>query len=180
VLALAAVVAWTAFGGSEPGKPAPPASSSATQAGSAVSVPTASGPTTSPTASAAVPLDARGVTTVLTRLDKLRERAFAFRDARLLSRVYAAGPLLTQDVALLNRIVPKGCRLVGVHTAYDRVQITASAGGRVQLALRATLAESLLVCNGTASGRAAGSGPSTLHIELRPNGSGYLIAGIKR
>jgi hypothetical protein len=46
--------------------------------------------------------------------------------------------------------------------------------------VRAKLAESLLVCGGTATGRAAGSGPTTLHIELTPKGSGYLIAGIKR
>ncbi|MDT4957799.1 MAG: hypothetical protein QOD31_1598 [Pseudonocardiales bacterium] len=117
---------------------------------------------------------------MLVRLDKLRERAFAVRDPTLLSKVYAAGPLLTQDTALLNRLVPKDCRLVGVHTTYDHVRVTASGSGGVQVAVRAKLAESLLVCGGTATGRAAGSGPTTLHIELTPKGSGYLIAGIKR
>jgi hypothetical protein len=184
VLALAALVAWTAFGGSEPSKAAPDASSSAAQAGPAASPAPALSPTSranaSATASAVVPLDARGVQTVLIRLDKLRERAFAVRDPRLLSKVYAAGPLLTQDTALLNRLVPKACRLVGVHTTYDRVQVTASGRGGVQIAVRAKLAESLLVCGGTATGRAAGSGPTTLHMELTPNGAGYLIAGIKR
>ena len=180
VLALAALIAWTAFGDNSRSKAAPDASTSATQAGPAVALPPTSGATVSPTTSAVVPLDARGVATVLTRLDRLRERAFAYRDARLLSQVYAAGPLVTQDTALLTRLVPKSCRLVGVHTTYDQVQVTARGGGAVQATVRATLAESLLVCNGTATGRAAGSGPSTLHIELTPNGSGYLIAGIKR
>ena len=46
---------------------------------------------------------------VLRSLDDLRERAFAARDASLLARVYRAGTLLAQDVALLERIVPKGC-----------------------------------------------------------------------
>jgi serine/threonine protein kinase len=184
VLALAAAVAWTAFGDSSPSKAAPERSSSATPAGPAANpaprpLP-ASSATASPTASAVVPLDARGVQTVLVRLDKLRERAFAVRDPTLLSKVYAAGPLLTQDTALLNRLVPKDCRLVGVHTTYDHVQVTASGSGGVQVAVRAKLAESLLVCGGTATGRAAGSGPTTLHIELTPKGSGYLIAGIKR
>jgi eukaryotic-like serine/threonine-protein kinase len=182
VLALAAIVAWTAVGDSKPSKAAPAGSSSAAPAGpAAIPAPTpTSSAAASPTASAVVPLDARGVQTVLIRLDKLRERAFAVRDPRLLSKVYVAGPLLTQDTALLNRIVPKDCRLVGVHTTYDRVQVTARGGGGVQIAVRATLAESLLVCGGTATGRAAGSGPTTLQMELTPTGSGYLIAGIKR
>jgi hypothetical protein len=179
VLALAAVVAWTAFGGSKAGRAAPQASSSPTQAGPAARVASTS-PHASPTATAAIPLDARGVRTVLARLDTLRERAFALRDPRLLSRIYRPGPLLAQDTALLNRLVPKDCRLVGVRTTYDHVQVTASGSGGVQVTVRATLAGSLLVCSGTATGRAAGSGPTTLHIELTSSGSGYFIAGIRR
>ena len=60
------------------------------------------------------------------------------------------------------------------------VEVTASSGAAVQIVVRAKLAESVLVCGRTATERAAGSGPTTLHIELTRNGSGYLIAGIKR
>jgi hypothetical protein len=180
MLAVAVFVAWSAFGGSEPSRAGPDTSSSVVVAAPEPSVPPTSTASASPTAPGAGPLDARGVATVLTRLDLERERAFATRDVGLLSKVYTAGPLLTQDTALLRRLVPEDCRLVGVHTTYDRIQITARGGGRVQITVRAELAGSLLVCGGTATGRAAGSGPSTLRIELSPHGSSYLIAGIKR
>ncbi|PZS16578.1 MAG: serine/threonine protein kinase [Pseudonocardiales bacterium] len=187
-LALAAALAWTAFGdrgtstaASGGSSPAPQVSSPAR---STRAVP-ASGP--APGAGQAsrsgpqpVRLDAQGAAAVLTRLDKLRQQAFADRDASLLGNVYIPGPLLTQDTALLERIVPAGCRLVGVHTSYDQVRVTARSGPRVQVAVRATLSQSLLVCAGSARGRASGSGPSTLHIVLAAHGAGYLIAGISR
>ena len=182
VLAVAVLIGWIAFGRSGPSTAAPHTSSSvavADPARTATSTPTSSGPA-APTATAVAPLDARSVTTVLARLDQDRERAFATRNVALLSRVYTAGPLLTQDTTLLNRLVPRDCRLVGVHTTYDHVQVTARGGGRVQVTVRAELAGSLLECGGTATGRASGSGPATLHVELAPHGAGYLIAGITR
>ncbi|MEP7021911.1 MAG: serine/threonine-protein kinase [Pseudonocardiales bacterium] len=182
VLAVGAAAAWTAFGSNHPSKPAQPAVSSGRSAGpvgSAASPPVSS-QRASPTGPPVAALDAKSARTTLIQLDKLRQRAFAGRDPKLLARVYAAGPLLMQDTALLNELVPTGCQLLGVHTTYDQLQITARGGGRVQLAVRATLAESLLVCDGTAKGRAAGSGPTTLNIELAAHGAGYLIAGIKR
>ncbi|PZS35370.1 MAG: serine/threonine protein kinase [Pseudonocardiales bacterium] len=182
VLAVGAVAAWTAFGANHPGKAAQHAASSWPSAGpvsSATSTPASSQGAAPPTPTVAA-LDAKSARTTLIQLDKLRQQAFAGRNPKLLARVYAAGPLLAQDTALLNQLIPTGCRLLGVHTTYDQVQVTARGGGRVQIAVRATLAESLLVCDGTAEGRAAGSGPATLYIELAPHGAGYLIAGIKR
>ena len=111
---------------------------------------------------------------VLRSLDDLRERAFAARDASLLARVYRAGTLLAQDVALLERIVPEGCGLVGVRTVYSSVHASA-AGGRLVLTARATLAASTLTCGTSRSGTAAGEGPTVLRIELARQGDGYRI-----
>lgn len=125
-------------------------------------------------------MDASGVSTVLARLDERRQQAFAGRNTALLGQVYLPGPLLSQDTALLERLVPAGCRLVGVYTNYDHVRVTARSGNRVQAAVSATLAESSLMCAGTAKARAPGAGPATLHIMLARHGSGYLIAAIGR
>ncbi len=111
---------------------------------------------------------------VLRSLDDVRERAFAARDASLLTRVYRAGTLLAQDVALLERIVPRGCGLIGVHTAYSSVHASA-ARGRLILTARATLAASTLTCGASTSGTAAGEGPTVLRIELAPQADGYRI-----
>jgi eukaryotic-like serine/threonine-protein kinase len=124
--------------------------------------------------------DASGVATALKRLDTLRQQAFADRNAGLLANVYAAGPLLRQDTALLTRLVPAGCRLVGVHTDYGQVRVIGATASRVQASVRATLSDSVLVCGGTTTGRALGSGPSMLRIVLAPHGAGYLITGIHR
>ena len=81
---------------------------------------------------------------------------------------------------MLTRLVPAGCRLIGVQTGYDHVRVTAHAGSRVETEVNATLTPSVLACGGNATGRAAGSGPSALHITLVQQGSGYLIAAIGR
>ena len=167
-LAAAAGVASSALGGGglNRGASSPPASAAPASA--------------SPAARSAAPLDASGVSTVLARLDERRQQAFAGRNTALLGQVYLPGPLLSQDTALLERLVPAGCRLVGVYTNYDHVRVTARSGNRVQAAVSATLAESSLMCGGTAKARAPGAGPATLHIMLARHGSGYLIAAIGR
>jgi hypothetical protein len=131
-------------------------------------------------ASASVPnspsnLDAAGAAALLRSLDKVREQAFARRDPALLSRVYVPGPLLVQDTAVLERVVPRGCALAGVHTAYTSVRVEIS-GDRPVVTTQATLAPSTLTCGGARSGVAAGEGPTSLRIELARQHDGYRIA----
>lgn len=116
---------------------------------------------------------------VLRGLDVIREQAFAHRRASLLRQVYVAGPLLAQDSALLLRVVPAGCELVGVRTSYSAVQVT-PAVGRLVLAATATLAPSTLTCHAAVAGRAAGEPPTRLRIELVPTAGGYRIASQRK
>jgi serine/threonine protein kinase len=182
-----AVVTWTLLSGDGSGKPASKASSSGTRAATAAAI--ALGPTRSTAlppsssraaAKAAAPLDAPGVSAVLARLDARRQQAFATRDAALLAQIYVPGALLSQDRALLERVVPAGCGLVGVRTTYEHIQVTAHGAGRVRSAVSATLADSVLICGDTAKGRAPGSGPTKLNVVLMRRGSDYLIAAISR
>ena len=129
----------------------------------------------SPSPSGLSKLDAPGAAAVLRSLDSLREQAFARRDPALLARVYAPGPLLVQDSALLERVAPPGCTLAGVRTAYTSVRVDVS-GEHPVITTRATLAPSTLICGGTRSGSAAGEGPTTLRIELVRHDDGYRIA----
>lgn len=127
-----------------------------------------------------IALNSGAVMAVLDQLDAHRQQAFDDRNAALLGQVYVAGPLLAQDTALLERLVPAGCHLVGVHTTYAAVRITSRHATTIDVAVSATLSDSLLTCNGTAKGRAPGSGPMTLNIGLVRHGVGYLIATIGR
>ncbi|HEY7045690.1 MAG TPA: protein kinase, partial [Jatrophihabitantaceae bacterium] len=113
---------------------------------------------------------------LLRQLDQVREQAFARREASMLAEVYVAGPLLAQDTALLRRVVPPGCGLVGVHTSYSAVQASASAGDRLVLNATASLAPSTLSCPGAAAASGAGEGPTRLRIELVRQADGYRIA----
>jgi eukaryotic-like serine/threonine-protein kinase len=117
--AAAAGVASSALGGGglNRGAVSPPASAAPASAAPASAAPASA----SPAARSAAPLDASGVSTVLARLDERRQQAFAGRNTALLGQVYLPGPLLSQDTALLERLVPAGCRLVGVYTNYDHV-----------------------------------------------------------
>jgi hypothetical protein len=127
-----------------------------------------------PTPPAQLPgADARAAA-LLRRLDGFRERAFASRDATLLTRVYVPGPLLAQDATLLERIVPEGCGLVGVHTSYVSVHASASPQ-RLVLTAKATLAASTLTCGAVRSGVAAGAGPTAMRIELARHDDDYRI-----
>jgi eukaryotic-like serine/threonine-protein kinase len=113
--------------------------------------------------------------TALRELDRIREQAFARREVALLARVYVGGPLLAQDTTLLRRVVPAGCRLIGVHTTYSVMRVS-SVADRLVLAVTATLAPSTLRCHDRASGSAAGETPTRLRIELVRQPDGYRIA----
>jgi eukaryotic-like serine/threonine-protein kinase len=117
---------------------------------------------------------------LLRDLDGIREQAFARRDASMLARVYVDGPLLAQDTALLQRVVPTGCGLVGVHTSYTAVQASGPDGGRLVLNATASLAPSTLRCPGAAAASAAGEGPTRLRIELVRRAGSYRIASQQR
>jgi hypothetical protein len=103
-------------------------------------------------------------------------RAFAGRRPALLRRVYPAGPLRAADSALLDRIVPRGCGLVGAHTHYARVRVLAH-GPRTVLLVRAALTASRLRCPGRADVAVRGVGPTTLRIVLAEASDGYRITG---
>jgi hypothetical protein len=110
----------------------------------------------------------------LAELDAVRARAFATRDARLFGRVYLPGPLLDADAALLDRIVPAGCGLVGAHTHYDHVR-AAVRRSSVNVTATATLPASTLMCHGRAVGTAKPAGPTTLQLTLRHAPGGLRI-----
>jgi hypothetical protein len=181
VAAVAVVVAaWATLGpaGTGGGSGHPPGASPVLGGPVPANPATASAPAGSPATSG--PADASAVSAVLARLDTRRQRAFATRDVGLLGQVYVPGPLLSQDTALLEHLVPAGCGLVGVHTSYRHVRTTARERGQIEAAVSATMADSSLTCSGSASRRAPGYGPAELHIVLDRHGSGYLIAAIRR
>ena len=63
-------------------------------------------------------------------------------------RVYTAGPLLGADTAMLTRLVPVGCMLLGARTGYDRVQVVQSGVARVVVTAVVAVAASTLSCPG--------------------------------
>ncbi len=175
-------------GGAAAEAPQPPAPSSpASTASPAPSAPSAGRATRSAAIrpSAGAPNDtadgeAAHAAQVLIALDHQRELAFAQRRVELLGQVYLPGPLLAQDSALLARVVPTGCQLVGVRTTYSAVRATRETGGRIAVTATAVLAPSTLTCGGTRSASAAGAGPTALRIELAPLGDGYRIASQRK
>lgn len=187
-------VAWAVAGdGSK--HPAPHPSTSAQQslpgvvalppqlgtAGESLSASTQPAPTPASTAPAtsAASMSSAGASSVLIQLDALRERAYARRSAVLLTGVYEPGALLDEDTASLQRIVPSGCGLEGVHTTYAQVKVTGHHGDEVDVSARATLSTSVLYCNGVAKAQAPGSGPTALNIVLVKSGASYLIRSVQ-
>lgn len=116
----------------------------------------------------------------LSRLDALRAKAFATRDVGLLKRVYLPGPLLTADTALLLRLVPLGCGLVGATTRYTGARVQALTGGGATLTVLATLPPSRLECPGAAARRAYGVGPAAMRLRLVRTTAGARIAAQER
>lgn len=170
-VAAGAVVVISARHGDAAAPPAPSAPTSGSLPGPASS---ASG------APAAEPSGVDALAAVaLRQLDESRAQAFARRDPALLQRVYVAGPLLAQDTVLLERIVPLGCGLVGVHTRYVGVAARAVRSG-LTVEATAILAPSTLTCRGHRSATAAGAGPARLRIMLVRQDNGYRIASQQR
>lgn len=111
----------------------------------------------------------------LRALDAIRASAYARRDPALLAHVYLAGALLRADTALLTKLVPHGCGLVGARTRYTQVQVTGS-GRSATLRVVATLPPSRLVCSGVPAGQAAAVGPAVLRLRLVRTAAGVRIA----
>jgi eukaryotic-like serine/threonine-protein kinase len=122
------------------------------------------------------PLDAAGAERVLTRLDALRSRALAARDPQPLAEVYSSGALLARDQALVGALVPPGCGLRGVRTAYRDLRIASASRTSLTLTVTASLRRSTLVCGGTAAGHAAGRQPTRLALTLTRSAAGWRIA----
>lgn len=157
-------VAWSKAGTGAPHPAHPPTPQQQVE----TSRPT-SGPRTPPPHSARGSLIAR-----LDRLDAVRSRAFATRDPTLLRRVYLPGGLLRADVGLLARLVPVGCRLLGVRTRYTALDVHRH-GSRSTVSALATLGASRLICGRQLRGRAAGA-RSRLRIVLVRTAAGTRIA----
>jgi hypothetical protein len=128
-----------------------------------------------PAPSGAPVLDSTAAQRELARLAQLREEAFAQRSASLLSAVYPSGALLSQDVALLTRVVPPGCALIGVHTSYSDVRIAAATAGHAVILTNATLTPSQLRCAHRGPVAAPGRGPTRLRIELQSTAGAYRV-----
>lgn len=139
--------------------------------------PPATAPSSHPAAAVGV-LDATAAVRVLAALDAYRQQAFARRDPALLAKMYPPGPLLAQDQALLTRIVPSGCGLLGVHTEYRDAAVTSRTSQRTELRVRAVLQPSTLRCGKTPGASAPGAGPTPLLLVLNRSGSGYLISEV--
>jgi hypothetical protein len=114
----------------------------------------------------------------LRRLDAVRGRAFATHRPALLRNVYLPGPLLAADTATLHRLVPAGCRLVGVRTSYSAVRIDTGPDSAV-ISTTAALARSRLVCGREVRDAAAGT-TARLRIVLRDTDAGVRIAAERR
>jgi hypothetical protein len=170
VLALSAVW-WWPFGGTSH----PRAESSSVARVGVVATPTAS-VSPAPTPAADARLDARRTRRVLAALDATRSRAFASRNPAMLASVYASHALLARDRAQLLAIVPSGCGLHGVHTRFGQVAVVSRSQSGAQVQVAAAVAPSHLVCDGTRSGRAPGTGVVTLRMTLVRHDGRYLIA----
>jgi hypothetical protein len=115
----------------------------------------------------------------LRSLDRRRAQAYARRDPRLLAQVYAAPALLRQDAATLLALTAPGCGITGLHTAYERPQVTVRGAGRAVVTVSARVAPSVLSCPGNPARPVAGTVPTTLRIELVRTRHGPRIASLE-
>ncbi|HEV7204296.1 MAG TPA: protein kinase [Jatrophihabitans sp.] len=168
--AVAVVVAWPVWGQSARS----PSAGSGTSAGRSFAVARTQPARRSPTPVASPP----GLA-ALAALDAVRARAFAERDPRLLGSVYAPGALLAADTALLVRLVPAGCRLLGVRTEYTGGRSRTRPDG-TELVVSARLRPSTLTCRGRPARSAPGVGPATLLVVLRRTATGPRIVELRR
>jgi eukaryotic-like serine/threonine-protein kinase len=161
----------------QPDRPAAPQLAAATAAPSDIGA-HATAATASASAATAAPsahTSSASPSAVLRHLDDLRAQAFARRDPAVLAEVYAPGPLLDQDRALMLRIVPPGCGLVGARTEFRDVRASVTTAGGWSVRATAQLASSALQCVGATGGRAPGTAPTPLRIELTRAAGGYRI-----
>jgi hypothetical protein len=180
--AAALVLAGAITGGAlwwarQPGGPAAPQLAAATAAPPAATAAPPATTAASPSATTAPPARSASASPsdVLRHLDDLRAQAFARRDPAVLAEVYAPGPLLDQDRALLLRIVPPGCGLLGARTEFRDVRVAVTTAGGWSVRATAQLASSALHCAGATGGRAPGTAPTRLRIELTRATGGYRI-----
>ena len=150
-----------------PGSPAPAAATGAAR------------PAGPPAPSATGPEPARA-RDALDALDRRRARAYALRRPDLLAAVYAAPALLSGDRRQLAAIVPPGCGLRGVRTAFAVLDVQARDPTHLVLVLRSRLTASVLVCAGVVSGRAAAGRPERVEVVLLRGAAGYRIAARHR
>jgi hypothetical protein len=99
---------------------------------------------------------------VLRALDSVRARAYATRNVRLLSAVYASAALRRQDARTLASLVPPDCALVGARTRFTDVRAHPTDRGSL-VSARAALQSSTLRCRG----RLRGATPATKPVPLR-------------
>ncbi len=132
--------------------------------------------------STATPSTAAGVVdwqVVLADLDVHREHAFATANPSELAQVYIAGPLRSQDAAVLRRALRPGCTATGLRTRYRVLRSQVNRDGAVVTAA-ASLAAGVLRCPAAASQHTAPVPASTLTIQLVDTSAGYRIAGLQQ
>jgi eukaryotic-like serine/threonine-protein kinase len=176
-LLAAAGTVWASTRHPADGKAAarPPASRFATPGEPSATGPAAASSTASPPRSSPRARSTPDWLVTLRALDALRAQAFASRRPALLARVYAPGPLLTADTALLVRIVPAGCELDGARTAYTAGRIV-RRGDRLEVEVTASLPSTRLRCAGRLRGTAPATGPTRLRLELTGTAARARIA----
>jgi eukaryotic-like serine/threonine-protein kinase len=163
VLALVAGVAWGAAGpGDRPASVTGPGGPSAASAGQG--------------AGGGSRADARRWLGVLDRLDAARAGAYERGDARLLDRVYAAGPHLSADAARLRALVAAGYTARGVRHRFGAVTVLQADAKRVRLRVEQWLPPSRRMRDGRVAGEIPGTTPAVIVVDLVATPAGWRLA----
>jgi hypothetical protein len=125
-------------------------------------------------------LDAPAIRRLLTELDTTRSLAFSRRDPALLTSVYTSRALRARDRAQLLAIVPRGCGLHGVRTRFSQIAVLSHSTDVVRVRLASKVAPSRLICAGTVTAQASGTGVITLRVTLVRRRDRYLIGAETR